>query len=904
MDVSTDSDFNTYVIEQENVGDITQYEVTELDPEAEYYYRVFAVNSCGNSDASDVIFVETEAIILGCGDSFVDDRDDNVYQTVQIGGQCWMIENLNFDDGCTEVSWVDGSDEGWCGCYDDDPDNCGSYGLLYQWSAIMDDSKAKKPQGLCPSGWHLPSDDDIKKLEMQQGMTQSDVDATGWRGLYQGDRLKCEEYDWCRNTNYPPCGASGFTALPGGVRSAEGSFDDHGVYGYWWTSSTTGYDPGEAWGRGLGLNNYTVQRYGYNKAKGFSVRCLKDSESPCPEPDAPTALDATDVQAESFTANWEEVISDPAVTHYLIDVSTDSDFETYILEQENVEDVTEYEVTGLDVDTEYYYRVYSVNECGASNASNEIFVETLCPEPDAPTALDASDVQAESFTANWEEVISDPAVTHYLLDVSTDSDFETYILEQENVKDVTEYEITGLDIDAEYYYRVYAVNECGVSNASNEIFVETLCPEPDAPTVKGATNVEKYYFTANWYEVISTPEVVRYILDVSTDSDFETYVLEQENVGEVTEYQVTKLDLNTEYFYRVYAYNKCGFSDASDVISVKTLCPEPDVPIALDATDVEDVSFTANWEEVSSDPDVTHYLLDVSTDSDFTSFVLLEENVEDVTEYEVTGLKPDMEYYYRVYAVNECGTSNASNEIFVQTEPIKCDEITFTYNEGTAYEEELTYCKIVSSVTGRTWMDRNLGAISYDEQDEDTHEPSSNTDYPFYGDLFQWGREDDGHQVINWIASDESDGAEQDRETSVLATNNQPDHDNFILSPDNPWDWRDDHTAERWNADPIENNPCPDGWRVPTKQEWRDEAGFVDKGWEGSDDAFNSDLKLVHTSRRDREDGSLTHLGTTGRYWSSTTSVSNSKMLLFYSVNALIEPHQRASGYAVRCIKD
>jgi len=231
------------------------------------------------------------------------------------------------------------------------------------------------------------------------------------------------------------------------------------------------------------------------------------------------------------------------------------------------------------------------------------------------------------------------------------------------------------------------------------------------------------------------------------------------------------------------------------------------------------------------------------------------------------------------------------------------EEVTFMYNG-----QEVTYRTVGSTKTGYCWLDRNLGAVSYDEGDPDTHGPSSKTDINFYGDIFQWGRADDGHQVINWIDSENSDGDEQNRETSILATNDQPGHANFIKSThDDEFDWRTDNNTNRWNADPIVNNPCPDGWRVPTEQEWANEAGFDDNGWSNSDDAFASDLKLTVAGFRDFEFGALRRTGDRGLYWSSTVSdgATCSMLILFDDDLAMMDiSGGRAGGDSVRCIKD
>ncbi|MBU2553156.1 MAG: fibrobacter succinogenes major paralogous domain-containing protein [Bacteroidetes bacterium] len=182
-------------------------------------------------------------------ETFTDPRDGQTYKTVTIGDQTWFAENLNYE---TANSWT----------YDDDPANGDIYGRLYTWDAALT---------ACPSGWHLPTDDEWKTMEMALGMSQSEADASAWRGTDQGIQMKSTSgwYDNGNGTN-----SSDFNALPGGDRGSSGSFYNLGGHGYWW-SSTEGSGT-RAWYRSLGYSYDQVYRNYYYKTHGFSVRCLKD----------------------------------------------------------------------------------------------------------------------------------------------------------------------------------------------------------------------------------------------------------------------------------------------------------------------------------------------------------------------------------------------------------------------------------------------------------------------------------------------------------------------------------------------------------------------------------------------------------------------------------------------------
>ena len=150
-------------------------------------------------------------------------------------------------------------------------------GMHYQWAAVMDwdgegDTPEEGTQGLCPSGWHIPTDDEWKELEMELGMSQIEADAEGHRGTNEGDKLKDVEADWCDSST--DCGISGFNALPTGYRGALGSLFVVGWIGDWWSSSS---DDSSAWRRFM--SKYSVKASvgrdtGSSWTYGYSVRCV------------------------------------------------------------------------------------------------------------------------------------------------------------------------------------------------------------------------------------------------------------------------------------------------------------------------------------------------------------------------------------------------------------------------------------------------------------------------------------------------------------------------------------------------------------------------------------------------------------------------------------------------------
>jgi len=215
----------------------------------------------------------------------VTDIDGNIYRTVKIGDQWWMAKNLEVThysngDVIPEISdsleWINTSN-GACCNYDNDESYTATYGRLYNWYAVNDD------RDIAPVGWHVPSDAEWKQLEMYLGMSQSDADATGYRGTNEGSKLKESGTIHWTMFNTDATNESGFTALPGGHIDFFAGFYGIERYGYWWSDSesdSTRYwwssDSTEAWSRVLSFNDPTVKRGSITKLFGLSVRCLKD----------------------------------------------------------------------------------------------------------------------------------------------------------------------------------------------------------------------------------------------------------------------------------------------------------------------------------------------------------------------------------------------------------------------------------------------------------------------------------------------------------------------------------------------------------------------------------------------------------------------------------------------------
>ncbi len=341
-----------------------------------YYFTAFATNGEGTSHGDTLSFTTTAtAGFVTCGDDMTYQGHD--YTTVQIGSQCWFAENLRTtkynDDavipgGLDNAAWSS-TTEGAMTIYDEDganeATNLETYGRLYNWYAVNTGK-------LCPSGWHVPSDEEWTALTNHFGgesvaglkLKSSPTDTPAWDGS----------------------NSSGFSGLPGGQRPFSGFFDYVGSYGYWWSSSPYS---SFAWFRRLNTYFDYVYRDGNSRRNGFSVRCVRDAASSAAVPTVVTSA-ASDVAetgatligsisddgGDAITATgfrWGQVanLSD---AQYLAGSATSGPFTGSL--------------TGLAAGTTYYFTAFATNGEGTSYGDTLSFTTTAAVSPGFVTCGD------------------------------------------------------------------------------------------------------------------------------------------------------------------------------------------------------------------------------------------------------------------------------------------------------------------------------------------------------------------------------------------------------------------------------------------------------------------------------------------------------------------------------------
>ena len=276
-------DTDYYTIEGSGTGTFTSVGV-DLEPNTPYFVRAYAINADGIAYDDTEIYMSTgDPSSSYCeGTTITDSRDGKVYRIVQVEDQCWMAENLNVGIRVNGAQGQANNNEIEKYCYNDDEANCTEYGGQYEWEEVMGYTAASNTnpsnvQGICPSGWHIPSYSEISQLSIDIGGTS-----------VGGGKLKEAGFDhWKKKKKYPGgTDVYGFTSLGSGHYSiSSGLFVNMLITTRFWTTTTFFYYPSP--NRNFA---YTLVHGYFNDGQGHnyldydmissSVRCVKDGVNP------------------------------------------------------------------------------------------------------------------------------------------------------------------------------------------------------------------------------------------------------------------------------------------------------------------------------------------------------------------------------------------------------------------------------------------------------------------------------------------------------------------------------------------------------------------------------------------------------------------------------------------------
>jgi len=343
------------------IGSFTS-QITGLLPGTTYYLRSYATNSAGTIYGIELSFA-THNTFPNCGT--VTDIDGNIYNTVTIGTQCWMRENLKttkYSDGSdipyiTEnTEWISQRTGAYC-WLNNDINNKNKYGALYNYYTGIDS------RNLCPTGWHVPSDAEWTTL----------INYLGGSNI-AGGKLKEAGYENWASPNTGADNSSGFTALPGGYRFV-GTFSMAGFSSHWCSTTESGMTG--AWNTMLYYSDSTMRKNNNDKSTGSYVRCIQGEPSLLPILTTTPASEFTQTTALSGGN-----ISDNGISTVIARGVCWSTFPNPTIDNNKTIDGSgagtfTSTLTGLTLGVLYYVRAYATNDAGTAYGNQDSFFPIL-----------------------------------------------------------------------------------------------------------------------------------------------------------------------------------------------------------------------------------------------------------------------------------------------------------------------------------------------------------------------------------------------------------------------------------------------------------------------------------------------------------------------------------------------
>jgi uncharacterized protein (TIGR02145 family) len=887
---------DTHTTDGSGTGTFTS-SLTGLIANTQYFVRAYATNSAGTAYGNEIQFT-TSAPAFNCGTSTISDYDGNNYNTVQIGNQCWMKENMkttHFSDG---TALVDGTSAGYISSdyttkywfvYDNNMTNKATYGLLYTWAAIMNGalSSSSNPsgvQGICSTGWHVPSDNEWKQMEILLGMTQSEADGIGFRGTDQGSQLKSTS-GWFSGGN--GTNTSGFTALPGGYRWYNGSFDAVSIYGFWWTASAS--NAANAWYRLLDYNYTKVYRYDDIKSNGFSVRCVKDISTQANLPSVTTgtitAITQTTVTGGGeVTSDGGAAVTARGVCWNTTGNPTITDF--FTTDGTGIGIFTS-SMTGLTANTMYFVKAYATNSAGTAYGEEISF--TTSPSLPTVTTSNISAITQTTATGGGE-VTSDGGAAVTARGVCWNISGSPVITDSHTTDGTGtgtfSSSLTGLTANTTYHVRAYATNSVGTSYGDEVTFTTS----PSLPSVS-TSNISAITQTTatGGGEVTSEGGAAVTARGVCWNTSgnpatTDSHTTDGTGIGTFTS-SITGLIANTTYHVRAYATNSVGTAYGSDV----TFTTSPSLPTVTtsnisaitqttatgggEVTSDGGAAVTARgvcWNTSGSPTIADTHTTDGSGTGTFTS--------------SLTGLIANTQYFVRAYATNSAGTAYGNEIQFTTSAPaFNCGTSTISDFDGNNYN--------TVQIGNQCWTKENMKTTHFSDGTALVDGTNAGNIYGQYTTKY-------------WFVYD----------------NNISNKATYGLL----YNW----AAVMNGAASSNNNPsgvqgvCPTGWHVPSDAEWTILTNFL-----GGESVAGGKLKEAGTAHWFSPNTGATNesgftalpggyrdytnwyssINMTGYWWSSTEAsytLTWTRFIYSYSAQLYRSNLHKSYSHSVRCIRD
>ncbi|MDE2870953.1 MAG: fibronectin type III domain-containing protein [Gemmatimonadota bacterium] len=441
-----------------------------------------------------------------------------------------------------------------------------------------------------------------------------------------------------------------------------------------WEVLQTGTDPAHNLTEYLHLGLSEGESWEYEvrarNVAGEGPRSDIEATTKNPKPGRPTGLTARAAGSTIIDLSWTAPTDTgtSAITGYKIEVSTNAGSSWSDLEDDTENTNRTYNHTGLTAGTTRHYRVSAINGSGPGEESDTAAATTTSGQPTPPRNLSATADGKEAIDLEWDAPADTGTskVLHYKIEERT-SGTSSWDSIAGTGPSTTDYERTGLSAGTKRYYRVFAVNSTGPSDASNVDSATTAAAgqAPDPPENLRATADGQEAIDLDWDAPSDhgSSRIIRYKIEESSNGTSWDSIAGTDST--TTDYKRRGLSAGTTRHYRVRAVNSDGPSDPSDTASATTRAtaeapsPPTDLEATADGPNAIDLSWTAPSDTGSSN--IVGYRIEASED-DTTSWRVIQSNTRSrTTSYEHTGLDPGDTYYYRVSAINDDATSDPSN---------------------------------------------------------------------------------------------------------------------------------------------------------------------------------------------------------------------------------------------------
>lgn len=589
----------------------------------------------------------------------VTDIDGNVYNTVAIGTQLWLAENLKttkYSDGTAiplvtdNTIWANLLTPAYCWYNNDMTTNKATFGALYSWYAVNSGK-------LCPAGWHVPTDVDWSLLATYLGGES-----------IAGNKLKESGTIYWQSPNANATNETGFSALPGGYRNYIGIFTNKGVNGYWWSS--TELSNSKAYYRNMGYNYSNATRDNVDKFNGFSVRCISGELSvPILATAAITSITtSTAVSGGNITSDGGSTILERGICWGTSTKPTINDNNTV---SGNGTGIFTSSLTGLMQGVTYYLRAYATNSSGTTYG-NEIsfFVPIQNVVPPILTTISVTNISSISATSGGN-ISSDGGSAISARGVCWSTTSTPTILNSKTTDGTGtgsyQSSIIGLSSNTTYYVRAYATNSMGTSYGSEISFtttsVVTTITTTAVTAITSSSATSGGSISADGGLAITARGVCWNTSAGPTTSNTKTN--DGTGAGNFIS-SLSSLSAGTTYYLRAYAINSAGTAYGNEV-SFKTGANLPTVTTNM-ASSISATAATSGG-NVASDGGATITARGVCWNT-AAGPTIGNSKTSDGTgtgpfSSSITGLAANTTYFVRAYATNGAGTGYGNESSFI-----------------------------------------------------------------------------------------------------------------------------------------------------------------------------------------------------------------------------------------------